>query len=87
MAKINFEEWMRRLEEIVESLEKGDLSLEDALEKYESGIKIYKQCMSLLNGIEKKIQILTKKEDGADLSKGTPTINSDNPDNEQEGQD
>ena len=64
MAKLKFEDSMQKLEEIVILLERGDLTLEDALAKYESGIKIYKQCVSLLEGIEKKIQILTKTDDG-----------------------
>lgn len=64
MAKIKFEDSMQKLEDIVALLEKGDLTLEESLERYESGIKIYKQCVSLLEGIEKKIQILTKTENG-----------------------
>lgn len=64
MAKIKFEDSMQKLEDVVALLEKGDLTLEESLERYESGIKIYKQCVSLLEGIEKKIQILTKTENG-----------------------
>lgn len=64
MARIKFEESMQKLEEVVTLLEEGDLTLEDSIAKYESGIKIYKQCTSLLEGIEKKIQLLTKTEDG-----------------------
>lgn len=60
MAKIKFEESMQKLEDIVSMLENGELTLEESLSKYESGIKIYKQCSSLLEGIEKKIVILTK---------------------------
>lgn len=69
MAKINFEDSMQKLEEIVESLEKGDLTLEESLARYENGIKIYKQCVTLLEGIEKKIQVLTRSEDGQSLTK------------------
>ena len=64
MAKFKFEESMQKLEDLVGVLENGDLTLEESLAKYESGIKIYKQCVSLLEGIEKKIKILTKAEDG-----------------------
>ncbi len=64
MAKFKFEESMLKLEETVNLLEKGDLTLEESLANYESGIKIYKQCVSLLDGIEKKIQVLTKDNDG-----------------------
>ncbi len=65
MAKIKFEDSMKKLEEITSLLENGELTLEESLAKYEIGIKIYKQCFSLLEGIEKKIEVLTKSEDGS----------------------
>ncbi len=64
MAKAKFAEILKGLEEIVERLEKGDLSLDDTLSEYENGIKLYKQCVALLEDAEKKIQILTKDEHG-----------------------
>lgn len=64
MAKVKFEDSIQQLEDVVSLLEKGDLTLEESLAKYESGIKIYKQCVTLLGGIEKKIQVLTKAEEG-----------------------
>lgn len=64
MAKIKFEDAVKGLEDIVERLEKGDLPLDETLSKYEQGIKLYKQCISLLEDAEKKIQILVKDENG-----------------------
>ena len=64
MAKIKFEESLKKLEEIVEQLERGDLTLDESLTRYENGIKLYKQCLALLESAEKKVQILTKKESG-----------------------
>lgn len=64
MAKIKFEDSMQKLEEIAAMLENGELTLEESLAKYENGIKIYKQCANLLDGIEKKIEVITKMEDG-----------------------
>jgi len=64
MAKIKFEDALKGLEDIVERLEKGDLSLDETLSEYENGIKLYKQCIVLLEDAEKKIQILVKSEDG-----------------------
>ena len=69
MAKVKFEDSMKKLEEITSLLENGELTLEESLAKYEIGIKIYKQCFGLLDGIEKKIEILTKSEDGSLKSK------------------
>lgn len=64
MAKIKFEDAAKGLEDIVERLEKGDLPLDETLSKYEQGIKLYKQCIALLEDAEKKIQILVKDENG-----------------------
>ena len=64
MAKIKFEEALKDLEEVVDRLEQGNLSLKDTLSEYEDGIKLYKQCTALLEDAEKKIQILMKDENG-----------------------
>jgi len=59
----SFEEMMSRLEELVRHLERGDLSLEESIRAFEEGIKLVKQCTSVLGEAEKKIQRLT--EEGA----------------------
>lgn len=64
MAKIKFEDALKELEEIVGRLEKGDLSLSETLSEYEHGIKLYKQCVAMLEDAEKKIQVLVKDENG-----------------------
>ena len=69
MAKVKFEDTLKGLEDIVEQLEKGDLSLDEALSKYENGIKLYKQCVSMLEDAEKKIKILVKDGNGVLRSK------------------
>jgi exodeoxyribonuclease VII small subunit len=69
MAKIKFEENLKKLEEIVEQLERGDLTLDESLAKYENGIKLYKQCLALLESAEKKVQILMKNESSQNQTK------------------
>ena len=64
MAKSNFEKELGKLEKIAEELEKGDLGLEEALEKYEVGIAAYKKCQEILSALEKKVEILTKTAPG-----------------------
>ncbi len=64
MKKQSFETSLKELEEIVEQLETSDLTLDETLAKYESGIKIYKQCYQLLEKAEKKINILLKNSIG-----------------------
>ena len=62
--EIKFEDALTRLEEIVERLEEGDLPLEESLSAFEEGIKLSRVCAKLLNEAERKVEILTKGEDG-----------------------
>lgn len=64
MKKPDFETSLKELEEIVEQLETNNLTLDETLAKYESGIKIYKQCNQILEKAEKKISILLKNSIG-----------------------
>jgi exodeoxyribonuclease VII small subunit len=64
MAEIKFEDALKKLEKIVGELEDGNLSLDDALGKYEEGIKLSKLCAKRLEAAKKKVEILLKSEDG-----------------------
>ena len=65
MAKLNFEKAMENLEKIVREIESGDLALEEALKKFEEGIKLSRQCAGKLEESEKKIALLMEKADGS----------------------
>ena len=65
MAEMKFEDALKRLEKIVAELENGSLSLDEALEKYEEGIKLSKTCSKKLEAARKKVEILLKSEDGS----------------------
>ena len=58
----SFESKMQELEKIVSELEKGDLSLEDSLNKFETGIKISKDCNKILEDAEKRITIILEND-------------------------
>ncbi len=62
--KKSFETALKELEEIVRQMESGDLSLEDSVKKYETGMKTSKFCLDLLDKTEKKITLLTRDPDG-----------------------
>jgi exodeoxyribonuclease VII small subunit len=62
--EIKFEKALERLGKIVEELESGDVSLEDALKKYEEGVKLSRACQEHLAKAEKKIETLTKTLEG-----------------------
>ena len=64
MAEPKFEKDLEKLEEIVGALEEGELSLDEALKRFEEGIKLAKRCEKALSEAEKKIEILTRNADG-----------------------
>jgi exodeoxyribonuclease VII small subunit len=61
MSEKKFEEAMKRLETIVESLERGDLSLEESLKNFEEGMKLLHFCSKKLEEAEQKVTILIKE--------------------------
>lgn len=63
-TKQTFEKAMGQLEDIVRELESGDLTLENAMKKFEEGMKLSKYCSRLLDETEKKITLLMADEDG-----------------------
>ena len=65
MAEIKFEDALKKLEKIVTDLEDGSLSLDDALDKYEEGIKLSKLCAKKLELAKNKVEILMKSSDGS----------------------
>ena len=62
--KVTFEQALEKLEEIVSQIEEGEVSLEESIEKYAEGTKLIQQCRQILDAAEKKIQLLTKGQDG-----------------------
>ena len=62
--KFQFEKALEDLEKIVEAMESGELTLDQALKKYEDGVGLVRACQSKLVETEKKIEILTKTLDG-----------------------
>jgi exodeoxyribonuclease VII small subunit len=63
-VKGSLESSLKRLEEIVEILERGETPLEDAVSLYEEGIQISKGCAEKLKVAELKIKKLSKEIDG-----------------------
>jgi len=60
-----FEESLKKLETIVDQLEKGDLTLEDSLKLFEEGVGLSAACKKELDEAEGKVQILIKQRDGS----------------------
>lgn len=62
--EITFEDAMKRLEEIVETLGEGNLSLEDSLKMFQEGMELCKICNKKLDVAEYKVEKLMEKEGG-----------------------
>ncbi|MEZ0122787.1 MAG: exodeoxyribonuclease VII small subunit [Candidatus Reddybacter sp.] len=56
---INFEQSLKQLETLVESLETGNLNLDESLKSFEKGIKITRDCQTALSEAEQRVRILT----------------------------
>jgi exodeoxyribonuclease VII small subunit len=60
-----FEDSLKKLETIVEQLEKGDLPLEESLKLFEQGVDLSAVCKKELDEAEGKVQMLIKQRDGS----------------------
>lgn len=62
--KMNFEQSMARLEEIVGLLERGEAQLEESLALFEEGTKLMRFCSALLDQVEQKVAVLKVGPEG-----------------------
>ena len=70
---IDFEKSLAELENIVQQLEKGELSLDDSLKQFENGILLARNCQEVLRNAEQKIKTLT--QDTVNPNKNIDTTN------------
>ena len=59
--KIDFEASLGKLEQLVDQMEEGELSLEDSLKAFEDGVKLTRECQQALVEAEQKINLLMEK--------------------------
>jgi len=64
MTEPKFEDALKKLEDIVDRLESGEIPLEESLAKYEEGVRLVRLCQKKLEQAKKKIEILVKTKDG-----------------------
>jgi len=55
---MDFEKKLNRLEEIVQKMEKGDLSLDESLKLFEEGVKLSRDCHGQLTNAEAQVKKL-----------------------------
>ena len=63
--KLSFEQALKRLDEIVKGLEKGDVSLNDSMTMFEEGTELIRLCSAMLDTAEQQVVRLKKGPDGA----------------------
>jgi exodeoxyribonuclease VII small subunit len=68
ITAIDFEATFAELNQIVEQMEQGGLKLEDALQNFERGIVLIRNCQTALKAAEQKVQILTEQNGQASLT-------------------
>ncbi|MDH5190932.1 MAG: exodeoxyribonuclease VII small subunit [Gammaproteobacteria bacterium] len=64
----DFEKSMKELEQLVERMEAGEVSLEDSLKDFERGIELTRTCQKALKEAEQKVQILMEKNGKPELA-------------------
>ncbi|ASJ96089.1 MULTISPECIES: exodeoxyribonuclease VII small subunit [Shewanella] len=69
---LTFEESLTELEQIVTSLEQGDVALDDALKQFERGINLVRNSQGKLEQAQQKVSILTQEQDQPSLQPYLP---------------
>ena len=64
----SFEDALEELEGLVETLEQGELSLEDSLKTFERGVVLARTCQEALAKAEQKVAMLSAADESADLT-------------------
>lgn len=64
---LQFEESLTELENLVEQLEKGDITLEESLKTFERGVQLARACQKALKEAEQKVQVLLDENDHSTL--------------------
>jgi len=64
LEKVNLEKSLSGLEALVEELEGGELPLDKAMQKFETGMKLSRECQAALKTAEQKVEILLQDVTG-----------------------
>ena len=79
---VSFENALEQLEATVAQLEEGEMPLEEALELFESGVKLSRQCSTTLEEAERRIEILVADRGEAGELESIPFLSEDLSDDE-----
>jgi len=76
-AEQNFEALLKRLEEVLDSLEHGDLPLEQAMAAFEEGVRLVRACHQKLDEVERRVELLLKDDAGRFFTRPFPEEEGD----------
>lgn len=65
MGRFNFEMSMEKLQEVVNKLEKGDLTIDESIDAFKEGIELSRLCTKKLDDVEREITVLIESADGS----------------------
>lgn len=69
---VDFEKALSELEVLVSTMEKGDMSLEESLKAFETGIKLTRDCQAKLSEAEQKVEMLIEQQGELQLTDFAP---------------
>ncbi len=61
--KLDFETGMKRLQELVEKLERQDIPLEEAVNLFEEGMELSRKCAKILEAAEERVKVLMRDQE------------------------
>ena len=69
VGKLSFEDAIKELTNIVGKIEQGQIPLQDSLEQYEKGMALIKQCRTILQKAEERIEKITEEDESGDSNR------------------
>jgi exodeoxyribonuclease VII small subunit len=75
--KQSFEDALKRLEEVLDSLEHGNLNLEESVKAFEEGAGLVRFCHGRLDDVERRVELLLKDENGRFFTRPFPEEEGD----------
>jgi len=75
--KQTFEDALKRLEEVLDSLEHGNLNLEESVKVFEEGVGLVRLCQGRLDEVERRVELLLKDETGRFFTRPFPEEEGD----------
>ncbi len=73
----SFEAALKRLEEVLDALEHGELPLEEAMKAFEEGVRLVRFCHQKLDEVEKRVELLLKDDTGRFFTRPFPEEESE----------